>query len=77
MDTSSHLHIDEIDVNNYIPNTSITWKEFMSKCGYRGDGSLQVAVKAIQGLGDNVNDEVVEDFIEEKEEEFRTMEDNI
>lgn len=73
METTSHLHIDEIDVNNNIPNTSITWQEFMNKCGYRGDGALQVAVKAIQGLGDNVNDEVVQDFIEEKEEEFRIM----
>lgn len=73
--TSSHSHvdIDEIDVNENIPNTSITWQEFMNKCGYRGEGALEAAVKAIEELGNNINDEVVEDFIEEKEEEFRTM----
>lgn len=76
--TSSHSHIDidEIDVNENIPNTSITWQEFMNKCGYRGEGALEAAVKAIEKLGNNIDDEVVEDFIEEKEEEFRTM-DNI
>lgn len=77
--TSSHSHIDidEIDVNENIPNTSITWQEFMNKCGYRGEGALEAAVKAIEELGNDINNEVVEDFIEEKEEEFRTMDDNI
>lgn len=75
--TSSHSHvdIDEIDVNENIPNTNITWQEFMNKCGYRGEGALEAAVKAIEELGNDINDEVVEDFIEEKEEEFRTMDD--
>lgn len=79
METSSHLHIDidEIDVNDNIPNTDITWQDFMNKCGYRGEGALETAVKVIEELGDNIDDEVVEDFIEEKEEEFRTMDDNM
>lgn len=79
METSSHSHIDidEIDVNDNIPNTDITWQEFMNKCGYRGEGALDVAVKAIEDLGNNIDDRVVEDFIEEKEEEFRTMDDNM
>lgn len=79
METSSHSHIDidDIDVNDNIPNTSITWQDFMNKCGYRGEGALETAVKAIKELGDNINDNVVEDFIEEKEEEFRTMDDDM
>lgn len=72
--TSSHTHFEanEIDVNDYIPNTNYTWQDFMNKCGYRGEGALELAVKTVEELGDNVNDTVLENFIEEKEEEFGT-----
>ena len=74
--TSSHTHFeaDEVDVNDYIPNTNYTWQEFMDKCGYRGEGALETAIKVYEGLGNDVNDEKIEEFIEQKEEEYGTRE---
>lgn len=71
--TATHIDADytEIDENDYIPNTNMTWREFANKCGYRGNGTEDIK-KAVEVVGkmDVVNDEVLEEHIEEIEEEF-------
>ena len=71
--TATHIEADytEINENDYIPNTNITWREFANKCGYRGNGTedIKKAVEVVEKM-DVVNDEVLEEHIEEIEEEF-------
>lgn len=71
--TATHIDADytEIDENDYIPNTNMTWREFANKCGYRGNGTedIKKAVEVVEKM-DVVNDEVLEEHIEEIEEEF-------
>ena len=67
--TSTHEHLEhtEIDENDYIPNTNMTWREFANRCGYRGEGSLEKAIEEVEKL-DEINQHTVEEYIEEQEE---------
>lgn len=71
--TGTHVETDytEINENDYIPNTNMTWREFANKCGYRGEGTGDIK-KAVEVVGkmDVVNDEVLKEYIGETEEEF-------
>lgn len=74
----SHEHIvEEISENDYIPNTTYTWRDFANKCGYRGEGDIELAFKTFQkqkkGEPDKTNEKLVNEIIEEKEEEYREI----
>ena len=72
-DENTETHTDkeytEIDEHDYIPNTNMTWRQFANKCGYRGEGSLEKAVEVVKSI-EEVNEEKLEEYIEDKEEEF-------
>lgn len=74
--THEHFQYTEIDENDYIPNTNITWRQFANKCGYRGEGDIEKAVEAVNSMKE-VNQEELEKYIEEKEEEFGEKEHKI
>lgn len=69
--TSTHEHIEytEVDEDDYIPNTNMTWRQFANKCGYRGEGDIEKAVEVVNSLG-SVNDKKLEEYIDDQEEEF-------
>lgn len=76
----THEHDDFIDENgkikveleDYIPNTDITWEQFASMCGYRGEDRLEMAVQKFNEEKeknlDASNQELI-DYIEEQENE--------
>ena len=76
----SHTHenventgIQNIEANEYIPNTEITWDKFASMCGYRGEDRIQKAVEKFETEKakntDKTNKELIEQ-IEEQENEI-------
>ena len=67
--THEHFQYIEIDENDYIPNTNITWRQFANKCGYRGEGDIEKAVEVVNSLG-SVDDKKLEEYIDDQEEEF-------
>ena len=67
--THEHFKYTEIDENDYIPNTNMTWRQFANKCGYRGEGDIEKAVEVVNSLG-SVNDKTLEEYIDDQEEEF-------
>lgn len=67
--THEHFQYTEIDENDYIPNTNITWRQFANKCGYRGEGDIEKAVEVVNSLG-SVDDKKLEEYIDDQEEEF-------
>ena len=69
--TKTHTDIEysEIDENDYIPNTNITWREFANKCGYRGEGSIEKAVEVVNTM-EEVNEEKINEYIDSEEEDF-------
>lgn len=74
----SHEHVvEDISENDYIPNTTYTWRDFANKCGYRGEGDIELAFKTFQkqkeAEPDKTNEEIVNEIIEEKEEEYREI----
>lgn len=74
VETSTHKHIDygKVCRDDYIPNTDITWGDFIDKCGYNGENSLKKAVEVINNFQE-LNEDSVKKFIEDKEEEFDDM----
>ena len=72
MNNDSHTHISSDD---YVPNADITWGEYANQLGYRGDGSIELAVeKYKETLEKNQNldsKQIVELTIDEANEEFR------
>lgn len=74
IETSTHKDIDyrKVDRDDYIPNTYITWGEFIDGCGYNGENSLKKAVEVINNLKE-INEDIVKKFIEYKEKEFDDM----
>ena len=60
--THEHFQYTEIDENDYIPNTNITWRQFANKCGYRGEGDIEKAVEVVNSLG-SVDDKKLEEYI--------------
>ena len=68
-ETHTDKEYTEIDENDYIPNTNMTWRQFANKCGYRGEGDIEKAIEAVNSMKE-VNQEELEKYIEEKEEEF-------
>ena len=71
--TATHIvnEYNEIDENDYIPNTNMTWREFANKCGYRGEGieDIKKAIKVVEKM-EIVNEESLDNYIEEEEENF-------
>ena len=65
--TDFHIDYKEINENDYIPNTKMTWRNFANACGYRGEGSLEKAVDKINSL-EELNENSVKEYIEEQEE---------
>lgn len=68
----SHVHISPDD---YIANTDMTWGEYASQLGYRGEGAIQRAQEQFENSQeknpDFDNKEIVEMTIEEANEDFR------
>ena len=54
----------------------MTWRQFANKCGYRGEGDIEKAVQTVNSM-EEVNQEKLEKYIEEKEEEFGEKEHKI
>ena len=75
-ETHTDKEYTEIDENDYIPNTNMTWRQFANKCGYRGEGDIEKAIEAVNSMKE-VNQEELEKYIEEKEEEFGEKEHKI
>ena len=75
-ETHTDKEYTEIDENDYIPNTNMTWRQFANKCGYRGEGDIEKAIEAVNSMKE-VNQEELEEYIEEKEEEFGEKEHKI
>ena len=75
-ETHTDKEYTEIDENDYIPNTNMTWRQFANKCGYRGEGDIKKAIEAVNSMKE-VNQEELEKYIEEKEEEFGEKEHKI
>ena len=75
-ETHTDKEYTEIDENDYIPNTNMTWRQFANKCGYRGEGDIEKAVQTVNSM-EEVNQEKLEKYIEEKEEEFGEKEHKI
>ena len=71
--TGTHVDIDytEINENDYIPNTNMTWRQFANKCGYRGEGmeGIRKSVEVVQEM-DVVNQETLNKYIEDTEDDF-------
>lgn len=70
-ETSSHEHIDyrKVDKKGNIPNTNMSWEEFATRCGYRGENWIQKAVETVNKLPE-INQNNLEKIIEEIEEQF-------
>ena len=72
LNNDSHTHIKSDD---YVPNAGITWGEYASQLGYRGEGAVELAVeKYKETLEKNQNldsKQIVELTIDEANEEFR------
>lgn len=72
LNNDSHTHINS---NDYVPNADITWGEYANQLGYRGEGSIELAVeKYKETLEKNQNldsKQIVELTIDEANEEFR------
>lgn len=71
--TGTHVDIDytEINENDFIPNTNMTWRQFANKCGYRGEGmeGIRKSVEVVQKM-DVVNQETLNKYIEDTEDDF-------
>lgn len=71
--TATHVDVDytEINENDYIPNTNMTWRDFANKCGYRGEGigDIKKVVEVVKQM-DNVNQETLNKYIENMEDDF-------
>lgn len=82
-ETKTHTHEDEYTEenpsleNDYVPETTITWREFANECGYRGEGSIEHAQDVFKKeLNDPKNvdktyEEIVENIIEDKNQDYR------
>ena len=72
-------HLDDNKGNKYIPGTNKTWRQFANECGYRGEGSIEHAQEIFEKERENPknedksNDELVEDIVDEKNEEFHEL----
>lgn len=72
-------HLDDNKENEYIPGTNKTWRQFANECGYRGEGSIEHAQEIFEKERENLkneeksNDELVEDIVDEKNEEFHEL----
>ena len=72
-------HLDDNVENEYIPGTNKTWRQFANECGYRGEGSIEHAQEIFEKERENLkneeksNDELVEDIVDEKNEEFHEL----
>lgn len=71
--TTTHMDIDytEVNENDFIPNTDMTWREFANKCGYRGDGigDIKRAVEVVNQMED-VNQKALDKYISNAEDDF-------
>ena len=79
----THEHDDLIDENgkikveleDYVPNTDITWEQFASMCGYRGEDRLERSVKKFNEEKeknlDASNQELIDDIEEQENEQYR------
>ena len=79
----THEHDDLIDENgeikveleDYIPNTDITWEQFASMCGYRGEDRLEMAGQKFNEEKeknlDASNQELIDDIEEQENEQYR------
>ena len=78
-DTHEHLVQEngeiKVELDDYIPNTDITWDRFASMCGYRGEDRLEKAVQRLQEEKekdfDASNQELIEEIEEEENEQYR------
>lgn len=72
-------HLDDNKENDYIPGTNKTWRQFANECGYRGEDSIEHAQEIFEKERENSknedksNDELIEDIIDEKNEEFHEL----
>ena len=72
-------HLDDNKENEYIPGTNKTWRQFANECGYRGEGSIEHAQEIFEKERENPknedksNDELVENIVDEKNEEFHEL----
>lgn len=72
-------HLDDNKENEYIPGTNKTWRQFANECGYRGEDSIEHAQEIFEKERENSknedksNDELIEDIIDEKNEEFHEL----
>ena len=70
-----HNH-DEIYLDEKIAGTNMTWRQFASECGFRGEGAIEKATKKFMDYKksnpDLSNKELVECVIEKENENFRS-----
>ena len=72
-------HIDNVKENEYIPGTKKTWEQFANECGYRGEGAIEHAQEVFENSRKNEkndgksNDELVNDIVDEKNNEFHEL----
>ncbi len=72
-------HLDDNKENEYIPGTNKTWRQFANECGYRGEDSIEHAQEIFEKERENSknedksNDELIEDIVDEKNEEFHEL----
>ena len=72
LNNDSHTHIKADD---YVPNAGITWGEYASQLGYRGEGAVELAVEKYKETlekSQNLDSkQIVELTIDEANEDFR------
>ena len=72
-------HLDDNKENEYIPGTNKTWRQIANECGYRGEDSIEHAQEIFEKERENSknedksNDELIEDIVDEKNEEFHEL----
>ena len=82
-DSEHKLNIKDVDNNKNndthehddVPNTDITWEQFASMCGYRGEDRLEMAVQKFNEEKeknlDASNQELIDDIEEQENEQYR------
>lgn len=68
---------ENVNPNAYIPGTQITWSQFASECGYRGEGAIERAVEEFylkkESNPELDNTTLTNEIVEEKEEDYRSQ----
>lgn len=66
---------EQIEADDYVPNTDITWEELASKWGYRGSDRIENTIERFKEEYEKdpnkTNEEIIEDVEEEINEQYR------